>query len=140
MSTPQLQRLHAHCHRLRLYRVEAELTTLLEQAAGLSTAEAADKKYGRDGMPNGWTDSPLTFVSIADDGTVTIVCHRSEMGRARTGMPMIVADELEADWKRVRVASGAGRREEVRQPGHRRLTQHTLISSIRCGAAARRLG
>lgn len=33
MSTPQLQRLHAHCHRLRLYRVEAELTTLLEQAA-----------------------------------------------------------------------------------------------------------
>ena len=43
-------------------------------AAGLSsTAEGADepKKYGRDGMPNGWTDSPLTFVSIADDGTVT---------------------------------------------------------------------
>ena len=33
MSTPQLQRLHAHCHRLRLYRIEAELTTLLEQAA-----------------------------------------------------------------------------------------------------------
>jgi len=33
MSTPQLQRLHGHCHRLRLYRVEAELTTLLEQAA-----------------------------------------------------------------------------------------------------------
>ena len=33
MSTPQLQRLHEHCHRLRLYRVEAELTTLLEQAA-----------------------------------------------------------------------------------------------------------
>ena len=33
MSTPLLQRLHAHCHRLRLYRVEAELTTLLEQSA-----------------------------------------------------------------------------------------------------------
>jgi DNA replication protein DnaC len=33
MSTPQLQRLHAHCHRLRLYRVAAELATLLEQAA-----------------------------------------------------------------------------------------------------------
>src|SRR5207247_3890900 len=33
MSTPQLQRLHGYCHRLRLYRVEAELTTLLEQAA-----------------------------------------------------------------------------------------------------------
>ena len=33
MSTPQLQRLHAHCQHLRLYRIEHELTTLLEQAA-----------------------------------------------------------------------------------------------------------
>jgi hypothetical protein len=33
MSTPQLERLRAHCHQLRLYQVEAELTTLLEQAA-----------------------------------------------------------------------------------------------------------
>jgi len=33
MSTPQLDRLHASCHRLRLYQVAAELPTLLEQAA-----------------------------------------------------------------------------------------------------------
>jgi DNA replication protein DnaC len=33
MSTPQLERLQQYCQRLRLYRVEAELTTLLEQAA-----------------------------------------------------------------------------------------------------------
>lgn len=33
MSTPQLERLRAQCHRLRLYQVEAELPTLLEQAA-----------------------------------------------------------------------------------------------------------
>ena len=33
MSTPQLERLRAHCHRLSLYQVEAELATLLEQAA-----------------------------------------------------------------------------------------------------------
>ena len=49
------------------------------------------KKYGADGMPHGWVDNPLAFVSIAEDGTVTIVCHRSEMGQGvRTGMPMIV--------------------------------------------------
>src|SRR5256886_1018094 len=80
-------------------------------AVGLqSTARAQEpKKYGADGMPNGWTDNPLAFVSIAEDGTVTIVCHRSEMGQGvRTGMPMIVADELEADWKRVRVAQAPG--------------------------------
>jgi DNA replication protein DnaC len=33
MTTPQLERLAEHCQRLRLYRVETELTTLLEQAA-----------------------------------------------------------------------------------------------------------
>src|SRR4030095_9564603 len=67
------------------------------------------KKYGADGMPNGWVDDPLVFVSIGDDGTVTIVCHRSEMGQGiRTGMPMVVADEMEADWKRVRVAQATG--------------------------------
>jgi DNA replication protein DnaC len=33
MSTPQLERLQAHCHRLRLYQVEQDLPTLLEQAA-----------------------------------------------------------------------------------------------------------
>lgn len=33
MMTPQLERLCTHCHRLRLYQVEAELPTLLEQAA-----------------------------------------------------------------------------------------------------------
>lgn len=33
MSTPQLERLQAHCHRLRLYQVAHEVATLLEQAA-----------------------------------------------------------------------------------------------------------
>jgi DNA replication protein DnaC len=33
MSTPQIERLRTHCHRLRLYQVEAELASLLEQAA-----------------------------------------------------------------------------------------------------------
>ena len=112
-------------------------------AAGLSsTAEAADepKKYGRDGMPNGWTDSPLTFVSIADDGTVTIVCHRSEMGQGvRTGMPMIVADELEADWKRVRVAQAPGDEKKYgnQDTDGSRSTRHFFDPMRRCGAAAR---
>jgi DNA replication protein DnaC len=33
MSTPQLDRLHEHCHQLRLYQIEQELTARLEQAA-----------------------------------------------------------------------------------------------------------
>lgn len=33
MTTPQIERLRAHCHRLRLYQVESELSSLLEPAA-----------------------------------------------------------------------------------------------------------
>src|SRR6202007_811126 len=68
-------------------------------AAGFRrAARAADApKYGADGMPHGWVDSPLVFVAIGEDGIVSIACHRSEMGQGiRTGMPMIVADELQA--------------------------------------------
>jgi isoquinoline 1-oxidoreductase beta subunit len=106
-----------------------------------STASAQEpKKYGADGMPNGWTDNPLAFVSIAVDGTVTIVCHRSEMGQGvRTGMPMIVADELEADWKRVRVAQAPGDEKKFgnQDTDGSRSTRHFFEPMRRCGAAAR---
>jgi isoquinoline 1-oxidoreductase subunit beta len=106
-----------------------------------ATARAADaKKYGADGMPNGWVDDPLAFVSIAEDGTVTIVCHRSEMGQGvRTSMPMIVADELEADWKRVRVAQAPGDEKKFgnQDTDGSRSTRHFFEPMRRCGAAAR---
>jgi isoquinoline 1-oxidoreductase beta subunit len=97
-------------------------------------------KYGADGMPNGWVDDPLAFVAIGEDGTVTIVCHRSEMGQGvRTGMPMIVADELEADWKRVRVAQAPGdeKRYGNQDTDGSRSTRHFFDPMRRCGAAAR---
>ena len=97
-------------------------------------------KYGADGMPNGWVDDPLVFVAIGEDGTVTIVCHRSEMGQGvRTGMPMIVADELEADWKRVRVAQATGdeKRFGNQDTDGSRSTRHFFDPMRRCGAAAR---
>ncbi len=111
-------------------------------AAGFpSPARAADPpKYGADGMPNGWVDNPLVFVAIGEDGTVTIVCHRSEMGQGvRTGMPMIVADELEADWKRVRVvqATGDEKRYGNQDTDGSRSTRHFFDPMRRCGAAAR---
>ena len=40
MSTPQLDRLHEHCHQLRLYQIEQELTARLEQAAKKETSYA----------------------------------------------------------------------------------------------------
>ncbi|WP_444994849.1 molybdopterin cofactor-binding domain-containing protein [Aliikangiella sp. IMCC44359] len=55
--------------------------------------------------------SPDVFVSIAKDGQVTIICHRSEMGQGvRSTLPLLVADEMEADWQRVTVEQALGDR------------------------------
>lgn len=44
------------------------------------------------------------FVGINSDNTITITVPRAEMGQGvRTSMPMIVAEELDADWTNVRV-------------------------------------
>ncbi len=68
---------------------------------------------GGAGSLNPWRTiepfEPNVFVSIDTAGLVTIVVARSEMGQGvRTAMPMIVADELEADWARVTVVQGVG--------------------------------
>ncbi|MCW9017466.1 MAG: molybdopterin-dependent oxidoreductase, partial [Kangiellaceae bacterium] len=53
--------------------------------------------------------APDVFVSIASDGLVSIICHRSEMGQGvRSTLPLLVADELEADWNRVKVEQALG--------------------------------
>jgi isoquinoline 1-oxidoreductase subunit beta len=44
------------------------------------------------------------FVRIAPDDTVTVIVNKSEMGEGvYTSMPMLLAEELECDWKKVRV-------------------------------------
>lgn len=48
--------------------------------------------------------SPSVYFSIDSNGIVTITYHRSEMGQgSKTSLPMIVADELDADWKDVKI-------------------------------------
>jgi isoquinoline 1-oxidoreductase beta subunit len=53
--------------------------------------------------------SPNVYLTVNSDGSVVLVAHRSEMGTGiRTGLPLIVADELEADWSRVQVVQAVG--------------------------------
>jgi len=48
--------------------------------------------------------APNVFLRVDPNGDVTIWLARSDMGQGvRTALPMIVADELDADWSRVRV-------------------------------------
>lgn len=52
---------------------------------------------------------PSVYLGIETDGTVYIVTHRSEMGTGiRTTLPLVAADELDADWSRVKIEQGAG--------------------------------
>ncbi len=106
----------------------------------IRAALGEEAKTGAAGMPHGTVNDPHAFVSIANDGTVTIFCHRSEMGQGvRTGMPMIVADELEADWSRVKIAQAPG--DEVKYGNQdtdgSRSTRHFLKPMREVGAAAR---
>src|SRR3979490_3398502 len=52
---------------------------------------------------------PNVYLAIDTDGTAYIIAHRSEMGSgSRTALPRIVADELDADWARVKLVQATG--------------------------------
>lgn len=53
------------------------------------------------GLPENWVEIN-GYVKIAENGTITIMSPNPEGGQnVKTSMPMIVADELDADWERV---------------------------------------
>ena len=53
--------------------------------------------------------NPSVYLGIDPDGTVWIVASRSEMGTtSRTTLPLVVADELDADWNRVKIEQAIG--------------------------------
>ena len=106
----------------------------------MSRPALAAYQTGADKMPHGTVGDPRVFVAIAPDGIVTIVAHRAEMGTGvRTSLPMIVAEEMEADWSRVRVQQAHG--DEVKfgnqDTDGSRSTRHYLMPMRQIGASAR---
>lgn len=103
-------------------------------------ARAQDKKFGADAMPNGWRDDPRIFIAIDSEGIVTVTCHRSEMGQgARTSVAMVVADELDADWDKVRVSQAWADEDRFgnQDTDGSRSLRHNFMPLRRAGAAAR---
>ena len=92
----------------RIPRDRSSPTGALVVAAPLlpdsAVAQQAANSTGDGGL---WR--PSVYLGIEPNGNVKIVAHRSEMGTGcRTGLPMIVADELEADWSRVQIVQALG--------------------------------
>jgi len=109
-------------------------------AAPIMSRPAFAYETGAGKMPHGVVVDPKVFVAIAPDGIVTIIAHRSEMGTGvRTSLPLIVAEEMEADWNKVKVQQAHG--DEVRYGNQdtdgSRSTRHYLIPMRQIGAAAR---
>src|SRR6266699_205252 len=82
-------------------------------------------------------DAPLhpnVYLAIGTDGTAYIIAHRSEMGSgSRTALPRIVADELDADWARVKIVQATG--DQDTDGSH---SVRSFFSTLReCGATAR---
>jgi isoquinoline 1-oxidoreductase subunit beta len=82
---------------------------------------------------------PNLFVGIQPDGTVYVVAHRSEMGTViRTSLPLVLADELDADWKQVKIDQAIGDKRYGDQNTDGSQSVRRFFDTMReCGATAR---
>jgi isoquinoline 1-oxidoreductase beta subunit len=113
---------------------------LVLAAPVMSRQALAAYQTGAGKMPHGTVVDPRVFVAIASDGTVTILAHRAEMGTGvRTSLPLIVAEEMEADWSRVKVGQAHGDEAKFgnQDTDGSRSTRHYLIPMRQIGASAR---
>jgi isoquinoline 1-oxidoreductase beta subunit len=85
--------------------------------------------------------SPNAYLRITPDNKVTIVVARSEMGQGvRTALPMILAEELEADWKQIEIEqAGASTLYGDQTTGGSASVKTTWDPMRKAGAAAREM-
>jgi isoquinoline 1-oxidoreductase beta subunit len=97
-------------------------------------------------LPHGGTSrhevfSPNAYLRITPDNKITIVVARSEMGQGvRTALPMILAEELEADWNKIDIEqAGASTLYGDQTTGGSASVRTTWDPMRKAGAAAREM-
>ncbi len=115
-------------------------TGALILTANWNWAQDGAQKFGGHGMPGGIVEDPKAYLKFNTDGSVIFVCARSEMGQGiRSSLALVVADELEADWKQMRVEQATGDQDlygNQNTDGSRSM-RHWYQPMRRCAATAR---
>lgn len=99
-------------------------------------------KTGGESMPEGLKYDPHLFIAIDTDGTVTLTAHRSEMGTgSKTSLPMVIADEMGADWDRVKIVQAPGDEPKYgnQDTDGSRSMRHHIQSMRQMGASVRHM-
>jgi isoquinoline 1-oxidoreductase beta subunit len=91
---------HAFTTRRDFLKGSAAVTGALVVGFTLPTAS----RYATAAAAGGADFAPNAFLRIAPDGQITVVCGLSEMGQGvHMGIASLVAEELDADWKSIRL-------------------------------------
>jgi isoquinoline 1-oxidoreductase beta subunit len=85
--------------RRQFLRQSGALLLSLQAGGAIGLAGAAEPET-KDFVPN-------AFIRIGRDGRVTLISKQPEIGQGiKTSLPMVIAEELEVDWKQVRIVQG----------------------------------
>ncbi len=106
---------------------------------GVFDAPVADAKQGPPQPP---PIDAKAFVKIAPDGTITLVSRNPEIGQGiKTMLPMLIAEELEVDWKSVKVeqADFDLARYGMQTTGGSRAASNNWVPMRQVGAATRHM-
>src|SRR6202140_1206839 len=77
---------------------------LMVGAAGLTFAVASGLQFAEAQTARGTSVALSPWVTISTDDTVAIMSPAAEMGQGSlTSLPLILAEELDADWEKVRI-------------------------------------